>query len=52
MSRRCEAACASDAEIPLTRILFLSLRARPVSSLRTCLMSESTSRATDGLALM
>ena len=52
MSRRCAAACASAAEIPITRILGLSLRARPASSLRTCLMSESTSSATDSLALM
>jgi hypothetical protein len=52
MSRRCAAACASAAEMPLMRILVLSLKARPASSLRTCLISESTSSATDSLALM
>ena len=35
-----------------TRILVLSLRSRPASSRRTCLMSESTSSATESLALM
>ncbi len=52
IGRRCAAACASAAEIPLTRILVLSLRAGPASFLRTCLRSESTSIATDRLALM
>ena len=47
VSRRCAAVCASAAEIPLTRILVLSLRSRPASSRRTCLMSESTSSATE-----
>ena len=52
-SMRCAEACASAAEIPLTRILVLSkLRANPASSLSTCLISESTSRATDSFALM
>jgi len=38
LSMRCAAACASAAEIPLTRILVLSkLRARPASSLRLVL---------------
>jgi hypothetical protein len=50
--RRCAAVCASAAEIPLTKILILSLRSRPASSRRTCLMSESTSSATESLALM
>jgi len=52
VSRRCAAVCASAAEIPLTRILVLSLRSRPASSRRTCLMSESTSSATESFALM
>jgi hypothetical protein len=51
--QRCAAVCASAAEIPLTtRILVLSLRSRPASSRRTCLMSESTSSATESLDLM
>jgi hypothetical protein len=51
--QRCAAVCASAAEIPLTtRILVLSLKSRPASSRRTCLMSESTSSATESLDLM
>ncbi len=50
---RCAAACASAAEIPLTRILvLLKSRARPASCLNACLMSERTSRATESIALM
>ncbi len=50
---RCAAACASAAEIPLTRILvWLKLRASPASSLNACLISERISRAMESFALM
>jgi hypothetical protein len=41
-SRRCAAACISTAEMPLTRILVLSLRSRSGSSLRLCFVSART----------
>jgi hypothetical protein len=46
----CAAVCSSAVKIPLTKILVLSFWSRPASSRRTCLMSESTSSATEGLA--